>query len=417
MNLNAKKILYLILILLILEIPILLSWGFIEKQDTTEYTEVTVWETIAPTEPVSLQQETFSPETLPAETLPPETAAEETAATEALPEETLAEVTQPEETVEETQPEETAEETQPEKIVLSDVPHYYQNDYPEARYGTSTVAKSGSAMTALAMVASYMTDHYYYPDEIADDLAHFLGNHYERLQFGSDLLQLSWKRAKDIREVIQAVKDGKVAIVLMNEKSVFPSDHHYVVLTGVNDAGNITLLDPNKDHYSRRGLDAYLKEGIREGLLFSGFEGGWIYDKSAMPEEPFLYEPEPYAKLCRYPDIELTPAEWDLIADIICMEGASEPFEGQQAIAEVILNRLASGDFQSSVYGIIHAVDQFPSVSRLHKANPTYSQYKAIERALYGPYVLPMDVVFYAKFAVNNNVWGKIGAHTFCYAY
>ena len=39
---------------------------------------------------------------------------------------------------------------------------------------------------------------------------------------------------------------------------------------------------------------------------------------------------------------------------------------------------------------------------------------KAIERAMYGPYVLPDNAVYFAKFAVNKNVWGTIGSHIFC---
>lgn len=152
-------------------------------------------------------------------------------------------------------------------------------------------------------------------------------------------------------------------------------------------------------------------------MILCGFGGAWIYDKASMPDDPFIYEVEPYAEEPRYPGIELTEEEMDMMAKLIWMEAQSEPFEGQQAIAEVILNRLASDSFQSSVKSIILAEGQFASSNQLYKAEPTYSQYKAIERALYGPYVLPKEVVFYAKFAVNEDVWGTIGAHTFCYAY
>ena len=84
---------------------------------------------------------------------------------------------------------------------------------------------------------------------------------------------------------------------------------------------------------------------------------------------------------------------------------------------EVVLNRLASGRFQSTVYNIVHAPGQFPSVPYLYKAKPDYTQYKAIEQALNGPYVLPEDVYFYATFRVNDNYWGQIGNHYFCYGY
>ena len=67
--------------------------------------------------------------------------------------------------------EETTVETEFAEMVpltVDTVPQYFQTDYPDVRYGTGTIADSGCNMTALAMVASYMTDHVYYPDEIAD---------------------------------------------------------------------------------------------------------------------------------------------------------------------------------------------------------------------------------------------------------
>ena len=342
----------------------------------------------------------------PAQTVPVTTMPAPTKTT--LPEET---------TVPETQPPTQPAETEPVKITIDSVPVYYQTDYPNDRYGTGTIANSGCNMTSLAMVASYMTDHAYYPDEIADDLAHFIGNNYERLEYGSDLLQLSWTRARNVHYAINAVKEGKVAIVMMNGKSLFTNTSHFIVLAGINEAGRIIVIDPNRNNYGKASLKKGFEEGFTEGQIIAGFEGGWIYDKSAMPEEPFIYEPEPPAAQCRYPGLELSQADMDLIADLICMEGESEPFEGQQAIAEVILNRLYSGNFQNSVHSIIHAEDQFTAADRLYLAEPTYTQYKAIEQAMYGPYVLPIDVVFFAKFAVNDNVWGRIGAHTFCYSY
>ena len=136
-----------------------------------------------------------------------------------------------------------------------------------------------------------------------------------------------------------------------------------------------------------------------------------------MPEEPFIYVPEPKAEVPRYGDLELTEEEMDLIAKLICVEGGGEPFDGQQAIVEVILNRLAAGGFGETVRGIIYAEGQFESVNQIYLAKPTYSQYKAIENALYGPYVLPEDVYYFAKFKMNDNVWGKIGSHYFCYQY
>lgn len=336
---------------------------------------------------------------------------EPTAATtvETVLQETVQEETVPEETV--------PEETETPQVFFDTVPQFFQSDYPDIRYGSGTIATSGSSVTALAMVASYMTDHVYSPAEIADYAVQYSGSHYKRLEKVSDLLEIPWKRAGNVHEALKAVREGKVAIALMNQQSVFPAGSHFIVLTGANEEGRILVNDPDDKNYSAWGLADLFENGFTDGKLVAGFEGAWIYDKSEMPEEPFIYEPEPCPSESRYPGLALTEAEINLMADLIWMEAQSEPFEGQQAVAEVILNRLVSGDFQSSIYNIIYADDQFAAVKNLYLAEPTDTQYKAIERALYGPYVVPIDVVFYAKFAVNKNVWGTIGDHIFCYSY
>lgn len=65
---------------------------------------------------------------------------------------------------------------------------------------------------------------------------------------------------------------------------------------------------------------------------------------------------------------------------------------------------------------MIYGQDQFRSASVLEDAEPYQTQYEAVERAIYGPYVLPETVVHFATFATNRNIWGQIGGHIFCYA-
>ena len=339
----------------------------------------------------------------------PETEATTVPTEETVPEETAAETTVPEETV--------PVETEAPKITIDAVPHYHQSEYPDIRYGNGTVATSGSSVATLAMVATYMTDHVYTPADIADYAVQYGGSHYGRLEKVSDLMQIPWKRALNVNEALKAVREGKIAIALMGSRSVFPGGNHFIVLTGVTEDGKIRVLDPDDRDYSAWGVGELLENGFPDGKLIAGYEGAWIYDKTQMPEEPFIYEPEPAPEESRYPGLELTDAEVKLMADLIFMEAQSEPFEGQQAVAEVILNRLKSGNFQSSINSIIYAKDQFAAVKNLYLAQPTDTQYKAVERALNGPYVLPEDVVFYAKFAVNKKIWGTIGSHIFCYSY
>lgn len=315
----------------------------------------------------------------------------------------------------ETQPAETVpEETEP-RMVYETVPLFYMTDYPDILFRSGTLATSGSNVASLAMVASYLTGEEYRPDELAEYFADFIGNNMEWLEHAADTLQLPWEKAANFHVAKQALQEGKIVITLLGEKSIFTQSQHFIVLTGINEEGRIMVNDPYEPHYTQWNLEKGLASGFEDVSIITGYHGSWIFDPAAMPEEPFVYKPEENTDEFRYPGVELTQEEKDLMADLICMEAQSEPFEGQQAIAEVILNRLVADNFQSSVRNIIYAEGQFKSADRLYLAKPTHTQYEAIERALNGPYVLPIDVVFFATYKVNDNVWGTIGNHTFCY--
>ncbi len=315
----------------------------------------------------------------------------------------------------ETEPTEApTEPTQP-RIVYDSVPLFYMTDYEDVLFRSGTLATSGSSVASLAMVASYLTGHEYRPDEVADYFSDYIGNSIQWLEYASDQLQLPWEKAENFHVAKQALQEGKVVITLLGEKSIFTQSQHYIVLTGINDAGLITVNDPYEPHYSQWNLEEGLVSGFRDVSIITGYHGSWIYDPAAMPAQPFIYEPEPNTDEFRYPGIELTQTDRDLMAKLLCMEGESEPFEAQQAMAEVILNRLAAGNFQSTIENIIFAEGQFASSNRLYLAEPTHIQYEAIDRAYNGPYRVPKDVVFFSAGKVNDNVYEKIGAHWFCY--
>ncbi len=295
------------------------------------------------------------------------------------------------------------------------VPLFDMTQYEDILYRSGTLATSGSNIACLAMAASYLTGQEYTPAELADYFADYIGNSMQWLEYASDQLQLPWEKAPDVRAAIQALKEGKIVITLMGEKSIFTQSQHFILLTGVNEAGKILVNDPYGPHYSQWNLETGLAEGFPENSILTGYHGSWIYDPAAMAQEPFVYTPPENPHDFRYPGIELTQEERDMMAKLICMEAESEPFEGQQAIAEVILNRLASGTFQSTIQGVIHAEGQFRAADRLYAAKPTHIQYEAIDRALNGPYVLPIGVVFFGTYQTNENVWGTIGNHTFCF--
>ena len=375
--------------------------------------------------------ETLPAETVPVETTPAETIPAETTPTETIPAETVPAETIPAETApaqpgvkEAEEPEENTDsnvEMIPslEELPGADegyagVPLYFQTDYPNRMYGRGTIASNGCGITCLAMVATYLTDHEYLPDELARYFGGVAGNNIERLEMGAEAMRLPWERMENFHKAMEALREGKVVIALMESDSLFTDGQHFIVLTGFNEDGLIMVHDPYEPNYEKWDLKRAFREGFTEGDICCGFSGAWAFDKSAMPEEPFLYYEEDLSGEPRYPDIQLTAEDRQLLARVIWVEAQGESKEGQQAVAEVVLNRLASPNFGNTLKGVIYAEGQFRSVPYLKDATPSQAQYEAIERAIYGPYVLPEDVVHFATYPVNGNIWGEIGGHIFC---
>lgn len=361
------------------------------------------------TTPVTTELISEDPETLPPatteqpETEPPELTEEQT---ESMPAPALVE--EPEET----EPEETEAE---ESSKTREFPLYSQLDYPNKRFGSGTVATSGCGITSLAMVATYLTGHTYLPDELAGYFGGYGENNVQRLEYGAQQLKLPIRKADTIRDVFAALKEGDVAILLMNHMSIFTESQHFIVLTGLNENGKIMVADSYPPNYEKWDLKRGFVEGFEEKDLLLGYHGGWIFDVSAMPEDPFIYKEEkPYVEP-RYPGVELTWEEQQLLAKLIWLEARGESRKGQQAVAEVVLNRLVSGKFGDTLSEVIYGEGQFRTTPFLKDAEAWQAQYDAIDDALSGPYVLPMNVMYFATYPENGRIWGQIGGHIFCY--
>lgn len=352
----------------------------------------------------------------------PEEAVEETTVPENTEEETEpAQTQEPEETtepVEETtapaatqpaaeQPKKQEEKKKP-TGVFNDVPLFLQTDYPKCIYGSGTVATSGCSMTSVAMVATYLTGKEILPDELAIRFREDDASNLQRMEAASIVLDLEFTKTFIWRDVTRALQKGKIVTILVNSRSPFTKTQHFMVLTGITDDGKIMLNDPYGPNYQKWELKDGFENGFDQNVIMRGFSGAWIY-------EP--YE-EPQPTISRYPDIELTQDDRNLLAKIIFLEARGESFEGQRAVAEVVFNRMKSSEFTTeTLRGTIMAENQFRTVDFLDTAKPGELQFKAIDKALSGPYVLPEDVFFFATYPVNKNVWGTIGGHIFCKAF
>lgn len=125
------------------------------------------------------------------------------------------------------------------------------------------------------------------------------------------------------------------------------------------------------------------------------------------PEPP--PEPEP-----RY--AEITAEERELLARVVYAESNTEPLEGQIAVAQVVLNRVRSESFPDTVSEVIYQERQFSTAPILDSVTPTENNYEAVDLA-FELEVVPYDVLYFSRGAENDRVWGRIGAHVFCYGY
>ena len=133
----------------------------------------------------------------------------------------------------------------------------------------------------------------------------------------------------------------------------------------------------------------------------------------ARPEAPEEPEPAP-----RYAPI--TEEERELIARIVHLEANNQPFAGQQAVAEVILNRRAAGNFQDTIAEIIYADNpvQFTTAVGVPYCTPTTQNYAAVDAAMYGdPVFESYDVVYFNGVPENTYIAAEIGDHYFCCQY
>ena len=119
---------------------------------------------------------------------------------------------------------------------------------------------------------------------------------------------------------------------------------------------------------------------------------------------------------------QLTDEELAELAAVVFLEAGNQSAEGQQAVVEVVFNRVLHSAFPDSVHDVLHQgedgdVPQFSTIYAVSTATPTQAQYDAINGALYGDTILDADVVFFSRNGENDRVWGQIGDHIFCREY
>ena len=115
--------------------------------------------------------------------------------------------------------------------------------------------------------------------------------------------------------------------------------------------------------------------------------------------------------------IFLTPSEVDLLARIVMLEAGGESPLGQQAVIEVIFNRMVSPYYGGSLEHVLSARGQFSTWKMRYSAQaaPSPQVLASITSVLQGETnILPFQTLYFSRRPQNRRVQVRIGGHAFC---
>lgn len=117
---------------------------------------------------------------------------------------------------------------------------------------------------------------------------------------------------------------------------------------------------------------------------------------------------------------KITERDMELLARLVYAEGRGEPYEGQVAIAAVVLNRVASSQFPNTVREVIYAPNAFSPLNDGHLSRTSNaSTQKAVQDAVNGKDPTNGSLYFFnPKTATSRWIWSReqtvvIGNHRF----
>ena len=128
--------------------------------------------------------------------------------------------------------------------------YYNQFDYEGARYGTSTIADSGCGPTCAAMVLSTLLDEKITPQEMCDYSAshgHLVPGGTEDAFFDDVFNEygVSYTKEEQTEEnIIASLEAGNIIIAHMGRGNFTSGDGHFIVLTGIDEYGNVIVANP-----------------------------------------------------------------------------------------------------------------------------------------------------------------------------
>ena len=154
-------------------------------------------------------------------------------------------------------------------------------------------------------------------------------------------------------------------------------------------------------------------------VLVTGMEGEWasvvIGEQTGYVHSAYLSNEEiPPANRNRW-HIELSDEEINILANIVWLESRGETTVGQEAVVEVVLNRVVSGQYPNSVYDVLSQRGQFTSWRSVYNASPTSKEFNSIQNVLNGnTNHTTIQTLYFSTRPRNTRISAQIGNHFFC---
>lgn len=176
--------------------------------------------------------------------------------------------------------------------------------------------------------------------------------------------------------------------------------------TGTPDASNETV-EPEQP--AAAGTAKRSRDGTETGAAIPDATASAADTEAGQPADASDAEED------RYDALTLSDDDLELLARLVYLEARGEPYDGQVAVAEVVLNRVVSDRFPDTVEEVIYQTGQFTPASYLESTTPGEEQYEAVADAVDGETcVTGEDVVFFSGAPYNDRVYAVIGNHYFC---
>lgn len=187
-----------------------------------------------------------------------------------------------------------------------------------------------------------------------------------------------------------------------------------VEVEGIIEENSNVTIDPNAPDYNMWSVPEELRNESNFGPAFDKEEQTQPAENIAQEEAVVAVETPISSN--RW-GITITPEEREILARIVELECGAEPDIGQQAVIEVVLNRVVDPSYPNTVVGVLSQRRQFSTWKNVNsrRATPTAKDYANIDAVLNGQSnILPFNTVYFSRGAQNKRVQIRIGGHVFC---